>query len=421
MDFSEELEYNLEECKLSESESADESSIFHKPDSSLQGFYETTHASTNEFSSRISAQEIIEDNPHIPPKQDLQHYSQGEYYGEPRDKQEKPKIEDLIIITEFIDEPKAPAMSNESQFVEEVKAVQSSLNSRFLEEPARYAKKNRSDEKKILGSFYREILSKKNKKANEKLEGIGEIAKIDQGKPTKSTLLGLKKQDLMTKVIRGHNKSIECAKENYFPTKGVSKIRQYAEKGTFDQNQVDCWKAFSKNYNSNKKILDDISQFRIKSENCKPTTQTEILDEFQIKSENSKSTTKTTNRKSCNIKFCKEYFNNPICVESFRLYIFYLFASVDINNVCCSGEVHSEDCSNKSQKIYSSSAYAEALFENFNYRCCNGTEHLALCSEKWIYLRDYLISLSFISATRSDTGRARTINHTFETHLNDRE
>ena len=398
MDHTEELDYNFETLMQSEYESSGESSINYDSISSSQGSRLTASTSNNNFHEKI-----IEDYPFSPSRKELLNLPQGENCFEQSDNQMSPdskivdnsKIEKCRISTNWSAAEHIPA-SNSSHFIDEVIALQEILNSNLTAEPVKDAKNCRLEEKIVLGSFYRQICPKQTKatKNNGKIQR--DMIDIGECKLEKKILPGLKKQDLITKIIRGHNKAIQNAKRNYFPTKGISKIRQQGK--TFDQSQVEAWKAFSLNYDCNRKSLDEISHFRIKSKN-----------------QNAKKG--TIDRKSCNSKFCEDYFKNPICISSFQFYISYLFAYTSISTSCSLGTVYSEDCR---EKLHDFNVIAEDCCKKFKFQCCSGKEHLTLCSEKWLKLQDYLANLSFSSIIRVESV-ARVISKVCDHQISDQD
>ena len=189
------------------------------------------------------------------------------------------------------------------------------------------------------------------------------------------------KESLRIKMIRGLSKAIRQATQGIMPKSPFNMIISKKNKEYY-KTRVNKWNIFLKYSSNNHKFLGEISKTLNDPVSLKRTIK-EIEDLNNLNSSKKKKLMHKTlndlktiaNNKNFNFKsfseaYCLNYFKDERVRKAFELYIDYLFSGI-------------ENCDN-------SSKICDMLAGVFKFICCETTDHLAACVEKWSVLNKYL-------------------------------
>ena len=142
-----------------------------------------------------------------------------------------------------------------------------------------------------------------------------------------------KKEYFRTKGIRGHKRGIRQSLSDKFPHTTINKI------DINNEIQMAAWAAF-KRYNQEHR------QFFISFSRTESGPLTDGKSKRLLYSSKD-----SPDEKTCNDAFVRWYFSFPFVVESFKLYVLYLFAGKTDNELCerfgiscCTERMHNEEC-----------------------------------------------------------------------------
>jgi hypothetical protein len=160
-----------------------------------------------------------------------------------------------------------------------------------------------------------------------------------------------KKEYLRARLIRGHKRALREAKSGLMAKHTINKL--------VCAHQKLFWRKFLKFFDTHWIDLDDIS--KTDNDPIKNTNKNKKLN--RTAGTNNVLLITKNDYKSFSNSFCINYFSNPVIIESFNLYLDYVFAATD----------------------------PKSLSERFGFSCCpkNQGDHF-LCSEKWENLEKYI-------------------------------